>query len=116
MMDSNDFHTFCVSGRSGARQADRTMGDIKWFLLILDIEPSIYLGCPREALGPHGGKHCGASWIARVLHLGSTLRLATGAPARGGVRVRSTSMGHAHPKTFILHRFYKGFSSHLGGN
>ena len=83
---------------------------------ILHIEPSIYLQCPREALGPHGGKHCGVSWIARVLHLGSTLRLATGAPARGGVRLRPTLAEHPHPKTFILHRFYKVFGSHLGGS
>ena len=39
---------------------------------------------------PRGGNHCGVSLVTRVLHLGSRLLSATGATARGGVRVRPT--------------------------
>ena len=56
----------------------------------LDTKPMSNLQGPREALVPRGGNHCGVSLITRVLHLGSRLWPATGAPARGGVRVRPT--------------------------
>ena len=78
-------------------------------MLIPAIEPLIYLRCPWEALGPHGGKYCGVSWITRVPHLGSTLRLATGAPARGGDRVRPTSAGHFPPGRAFLTAFIRDF-------
>ena len=63
---------------------------IRSFELFLEIEATINLWDPGVALGPRAGSYCGISWIPRVLHLGSRLRLATGAPARGGVRVRPT--------------------------
>ena len=61
------------------------------------------------AFDSHRGNHCGASCVACVLHLCSMLRRVTGAPARGGVRVRAMLTGHSNPKTIKNIRFYKVF-------
>ena len=74
----------------------------------------IYLWGPGEARGSRGGSHCGVSCETRVLHLGSRLRPATAALARGGVRVWPTSLLHADPESFIFTRFLKGFGPYLG--
>ena len=63
---------------------------IKSFQVFLDMKPTINSQWPREALVPHVGNHGCVSLTTHVLHLGSRLWPATGAPARGGVRVRPT--------------------------
>ena len=78
------------SDDGGIPQTSRSSAHIKSFQVFLDMKPTINSQWPREALVPHVGNHCGVSLITRVLHLGSRLWPVTGAPARGGVRVRPT--------------------------
>ena len=58
---------------------------------------------------PRGGNRCGVSLVTRVLLLGSRLWFATGATARGGVRVRQTLAKVGRAKRPFSTGFYKGF-------
>ena len=81
---------------------------IKSFSVFLAMKPTINPQWPREALVPHVGNHCGVSLITRVLHLGSRLWPVTGAPARGGVRVRPTLAKVGTAKRSFLTGFIRG--------
>ena len=73
------------------------------------IKATIILWGAAVALGPRAGSHCGVSWIIHVLHLGSRLWPANGAPARGGVRVRPTLAKVGRAKRSFSTGFIRGF-------
>ena len=87
---------------------------IKSFSVFLAMKPTINPQWPREALVPHVGNHGCVSLTTRVLHLGSRLWPATGAPARGGVRVRPTLAKVGTAKRSFSTGFIRGFDKPRG--